>query len=362
MTVELKRRRPRPAWRTKLDKAELDELIRTSEGRPPPSWKSRSDESERIESYNVISPNEKRKAWASMIERRKRLEWLKARLLENPSDSRSKTIVKNGGRRKYTDATASNAADYQSRRQSWHRRSMEDLAFRQKYAKGCSYVGCVLAPAAESTRASDVLFTLLEHDHIERQTKVACVTNLTGDARMKELEKTQVLCIWHHFLKTRDEIGREVDVVNNEKITVKVRCYKMSVGCQHPLHSTMSYASMIPIVQQDIKMSGFLHVTHVHRGVARQLKAEAQMEDIQNNKAVIYCKMCHSLYTLCQNAHVHPDSPLTQHQYQLLQVQTPAFVAHFEIANSEFDWSAERNRESALKIKARKRKREIANV
>jgi len=304
------------------------------------------------------SPDAAIAGWKAMT-RRRRQRWWKhdsdnkalvaaaaAKVAAGTADTRTANFAARGGYRAHASKEEADAVREEAARVAAHRRSQDALEFRLQHAKGCSIEGCPLAPPAGGE--PPVLLGLLEHDHIDRSTKVAKVTELKGDARIAELQKTQCLCMWHHFLRTREQLGilpiEERKKKPTDRYAIALATRKERVHCEHPMHGSMPYASLVPSASDDPLVYGFLHASHVLRGGLHNThfnrRSEAILSDLASGAVVIHCKFCHALWTLAEDAQL-ADTPLTQHQYRLLP---SAFVEHFKEKTAGFDWKAERVR------------------
>lgn len=308
---------------------------------------------------------QRRKRWDHARQKQRTLEAAQAAVAAGTASLRTASYATRGGYRHH----ATLELGHQISLKENNRRVSEDrLQFRLKHATGCVFPGCPLGPQ----EGSEVLFTLLEHGHIDPTKKKGVVTAMKGLAREQELLKTRCLCIWHHCVHVR-----EVRLSSNGKRTVKVaddrrllQQTKQVNRCEHPLHASMPYASLVD-ADHPVYV-GFLDISHVRRGLTttcmrgmtpRAATAIELLLDHRNEKASVHCKFCHKLYTLCEDAMLS-DAPLTQQQYALLLKKHPAFVQHFHEQTNGFDWAAERQRISTVcaegQKKGTKRKRENA--
>ena len=107
----------------------------------------------------------------------------------------------------------------------------------------------------------------------------------------------------------------------------------------------MPYAAMFPSPDSDPTAIGFLDVSHVVLGQTPLTGAKYTklLRDLESGDAVVHCKFCHKLYTLCERRHFS-DAPLTQYEFALCLKMFPAFVHHFDIATGGFDWVIEKER------------------
>lgn len=340
--------------------------------KPTPSWLARrvmkgKDPTTAVAEWDAMPRREHQWRWHSENKKNTFLAEAKAKVAEGTASVHIARFVDRGCRRAYATREDAIAAKKETKRESVHRKSQAILEFRMEHAKGCSVEGCPLAPPAEGE--PPVILSLLEHDHIDRETKVGMVTALNGEARVRELAKTRCVCLWHHFLHTRKQKGYvpagQRTGTGAAPDAKELASWKERVHCQHPLHGSMPYASLVPSVKDDPIMLGFLEVSHVFRGGAhnrdRANEAKRNMDELRSGAAVVHCSFCHALWTLAESAHM-ADTPFAQHQYRLL---APAFVEHFKEKTAGFDWKAERlrinRRLSEGKIakgRAKKRKRE----
>ena len=310
---------------------------------PPPSWRrSIKDDAKRVRLWMGVSIAMRRHVWNAVKAAEKRESMMKARVALDPSDERARNfLVKRDRMMSRFDHTAEDRIKqrYQAIRLNAHRESHKVLRFQREHIKGCSVVGCVLAP-----NDKEPLLSLFEHDHLTRDGKRDSVTRLFGSARVLEQKKTQVLCLWHHVLKTREEHGTVVEAKHRKNIFYRrLGEYKMKVGCQHPLHDSMPYAGMASKTSDDPRFVGFLHVSHITRAPKGRRKDsyKSRMNDIQSGLAVVHCAMCHRLYTACEMAKLY-DTPVAQFNFKRLSEEAPDFVRHFEDATSGYDWVAAR--------------------
>jgi len=314
----------------------------------------------------VIGRDERQAEWDKVRNDAKRtqlrtLQLAQAKLDAGSTDMRTVNLVANGGFRQSATPEEAKAAQLLSFEKYRIRRSEAVLDFRREHANGCSIAGCPLGTGAAWD--SFPLLALLEHDHVSRATKKGHVTRLGPERRLIELPKTQSLCLWHHYQKTCSEYVRVAARKYPEPTCRgKLRKVKLERGCEHPLHAGMPYASLMANSHPNNETAGFLHVSHSTRGdrlykMDKDARSTILYSDLSNDKASVCCKFCHALYTLCEGARLY-TTPLTQNQFGILLKLSPAFVQHFDVATSGFDWDKERQRMSTNKTKGWKRKRE----
>ncbi len=195
---------------------------------------------------------------------------------------------------------------------------------------------------------------LLQYDHREDEEKTDCVSSLFGSAREAEVQKTDCKCAWHHFMHTRVQMGYTPDgkYCTNTGLKLQLRKRKEKTGCQHPLHKGMPYSSLVPSSCDDPLVYGFLDVSHVRLGrTASKTHGEAQLlADLDSGAAVIHCKFCHFLYTVCENA-MKFSSAKSQYYFSVLLRKLPAFVQHFDESTAGFDWDLYRSERQRPRVK-----------
>ncbi len=268
-------------------------------------------------------------------------------------DPKTLAFVARGGTRRHASHKAAYEMRAEEKREASRRRSSELLSFLLLNATGCIIAGCALGPSLSFVHQS-----LLQFDHRDGESKVGCVSSLKGEARAKEILKTDCKCLWHHFEHTRRQLGyRPVMEMKLQLRTLGLM--KESAGCQHPCHSQMPYVSLVPNAADDPLMYGFLDVSHINRGGNHRKKGGSQhVAHLISSLAVVHCKFCHELYTDCEKAKLH-DTPLVQHKFEIILKTVPSFVHHFEVATAGFDRTTERARISAKQSASlRKRKRD----
>ena len=229
------------------------------------------------------------------------------------------------------------------------------LEFRLANTPGCIVDGCPLAV----DRVEVVLLGLIESDHRDQSMKISEVSRMHHSLRQAEVEKTDALCIWHHFVKTRKQSNHTDAPNRHHRLARKLAALKIRHGCQHPCHSMMPYSSLVPDGDIDPLVAGFLDVSHLKRGKLQKGYASS-LADLEEGRAEVHCKFCHRMFTSCERAKL-TDAPFAQHQFGSLLKLVPSFVQHFDQVTASFDWAAERARISAkvsLSQRGRKRKRE----
>lgn len=265
------------------------------------------------------------------------------------------------GELQFPTAKDAAAVEYINRYQPHDWSSKFILAHNKARKQGCSVSGCALEKCT--------LLKLQHDDHVDRSEKTGSLDRLTGTALSTEIAKVQTLCLWHHFVKTRDELNfQPVDARprTTQDARVTLGLYKQDVGCQCPLHASMPYADIVPSAETDARLYAFLHVSHVNRLTKTDTSAESLMSDLQADppRAYVYCAFCHALWTLCEDAKAsHPGVPYTSDQIQELQSMGvgQAFLEHFESLTKDVDWIGVRVRKSLKLIEnnaSRKRLRD----
>lgn len=317
---------------------------------PPPSWRRKvKDPVERLEQWKAATQLQRRGAWYMARRVSNLVQTMTARLQENPEDLRARSYLEK--RRKiaaYRQApiVSPSKVIFESVKSSCSRYTLngsrELLDFKRKHVLGCTVDGCVMGPGL-----MEPIMCLFQHDHVVRETKKHSVTCLRGAAREKELKKTQVLCVWHHWLKTHHERNEYHAAVRRHHPHRELGLYKMRVGCQHPLHASMPYASMVPSAEQERSVVGFLHVSHLTLTTTNQERLEIgdphslKLADLKTGAAAVHCDFCHKLYTLCEQSK-QMDAPYTKHEFAKLVRRYPAFVQHFDETTAGHDWMVRR--------------------
>lgn len=315
---------------------------------PPPEWnKSLTDPKERYDLWDSLG-FVKRNIIKSSIKR-------SARSLERAqkavADGTASRIVARYAAQippaKHATPEIAAAAKYATTAAYRVRIGLERLEFRRHASLGCVIENCPLTqPPPGHPR---ILFSLLEHDHRNKDEKMFPVleAGLSLQQRLQELPKTDCKCLWHHFLHTSKQMKiKTVTASENRRLFARLAKQKLRSGCQHPLHDRMPYAMLID--QENETRFAFFEVSHIHRGSAtarlpRSTRAH-RLNDLAAGIAVVHCRFCHRLYTLCERAMLSPSAPHTQYELEMLRSQFPAFVADFESNTSDFDWDAERDR------------------
>lgn len=306
-----------------------------------------------------LPENEVQKKWNGMTQhqrqyRRKYAE-RKAKIQEiaqakvdaGSTDSRTLTVARQGGYARLKTPEFVAFARAAARARDSERTSSAWLTFRRNTAKGCTVKGCVLAPAD-----SDPLLCLLEHDHVDPDQKTSDLARLHGEERLAEAEKTQVKCLWHHFIHTREHRGDKPIPQKKKGWSPILALVKVRTGCEHPLHASMPYASLVPSYKDDPLLAGFMEVSHIDcresldSSVRNGARNVALLEHLASEKAVVHCSFCHRLYTMCEHASMSNTSGC-QYQYAVLLRRFPAFVQHFDEVTSAVDWEEERRQRSS---------------
>ena len=321
---------------------------------PEPRWRElklsegmRPDEIE--PAWSALRPSQRAVYWANHARRDTVLVAHIEKVETGTANTRTITYVHHKGLRIHASDEDANHAWVQDK---VIRDSQERLDMRVMYNPGCSIDGCPLAPGGW------LMFTLLENDHVDPSTKVAEVTSMRGIARHAEQLKTVCLCVWHHFVRTREQRNhrpieeRVLTAYGKSHLVCATVLWKETTHCEHPMHAQMPYASLVPQADDDALMVGFLQTSHVLRGVR---SVEGSLTDLLSGAAVVHCKFCHLLWTLCETTQMS-QRPFTAHQYSQLSREYPAFVAHFLSATAGFDWKAEKRRVHDLVVKPRTRK------
>jgi len=368
---------------------------RTGPRKPAPEWWNE----QQLSLSSSLSPEDMRLRWAALSNigrssavqcfrlKQSRLASVQARLATIDStttltavpSSRALTAARNfvakGGRTMHPSKAAYFVSKRECALKKSKLRSAETLEFRRKHASYCSIPGCVLgaittdsASSIQSDRnhagtdAINVLLDLINLDHIDPKTKIDVVTALSGPLRLEELKKTQPLCLWHHFLKTREEKGIRslFDVTHDYRVVALIKTF---LGCQHPEHDSMKYASLVPKSSDDPRMFNFLEISHIRRGNSAYSGLNINstiFRHILGGLAVVHCKFCHALYTVCERHHLTPESPYLADQYNVLKRISPQFVQQFEESTAGFPWATEAQRMTDQRVSSLRKNRATA--
>ena len=311
--------------------------------------------------WDRLSVIERRGVWGNHRGKLKRLAVAKEKIAQGSTDGRLMTLVEQGGyiqhrmTKTWKEQGRSEISDRLQKVHN-HRRSNDMLSFRLANAKGCSVEGCPLAPMEDGQQ----LIELMEHDHIDGTTKRACVSTLRASARDTELAKTRCVCLWHHWLHTREQTGdAPIDKNMGPPLNIALLLWKEMMHCEHPCHDSMPYAPLVSQAEEDPLIKGFLEVSHILRGRlhGKGTKNKDHLKDLLEGRAVIHCKFCHTLWSLCEAAKLH-NTPRTIHEMGVMQDRHPAFVQHFEEQTKGFDWNAEKTRILKKGAEGRRKRKE----
>lgn len=236
------------------------------------------------------------------------------------------------------------------------------LQFRLRYARGCSVAGCPLGPiVGGDTPNSQPLLCILEHDHRNPEEKVDGVMMLSGSAREQEVAKTDCKCLWHHAIHTREHTG--VQAASEPRSTrthdtIELRHRRDRTRCEHPLHDSMSYASLVPTSAVDPLVFSFMTVTQIS---CRRIdtNSSSRLTELELGQARIFCRFCHAIHRMCGRWKTSNIKGVTSHDYELLLRTTPAFIQCFDDMTSDVDWTAQAQatkKKMSDAAKSRKRK------
>jgi hypothetical protein len=237
------------------------------------------------------------------------------------------------------------------------RLSQERLRFRKTHAIGCIRPMCPLAPSSDVLKVGDNVISnlhcLLEFDHRDAASKVNIVSKMSGLQRELEMQKTDCVCVWHHFLHTRHQMGHKGTHAPKFRYRADVVKWKER-GCRHPLHASMPYAAIVPTPLEDPLAAGFYDIspTALACGSAHTLLGSlaelSTVDSLEEGFTTILCKFCRKLQMMCEKHKLHPNASLSSDQYKVLRIRHPAFVAHFEKSTAGVDW---KSRETATRRK-----------
>lgn len=289
---------------------------------PPESWVKKQQDSGLSEEAIAhkwrydLTRYQRRNAYRLPARRLACIERAKARVAAGATDQRTLTVAA-GGYKMHDTAEEAEEARLAAIAAFNVRRSTKRLAHRLESATRCAVEGCVFASPDHPIGVSLI---------------------------MRKDESALPLCLWHKYLELRVARGVQPNVTECrlEETRIQLARRKEQLGCQHPLHSLMPYAVMIPTATEDPLMYGFLDVSHKVRGkTTSKVDYVGLLRDLDDGCAVVHCKFCHRLYTICEYAR-YMDTPAVQHYYATLLRFFPAFVTHFDETTAGFDWDAER--------------------
>lgn len=329
---------------------------------PPPDWWNPNltgDES-RMAVWSFVGAQRRMNVKTQHAKLANMLSVLGAKVEAGTATRREQLFVARGGLSYRDEADRGRAA---ISRRARNNQNSDYLNFKKTHATGCSVEGCALQPSANP------MISLMDHDHRDPSTKVDNVTRMTGEERAAEVAKTDCTCLWHHFLHTREQkgyqpIGKSRILKPMHQVLLE---WKEYTGCEHPLHASMPYATLVPSAAEDPLMYGFLQISHVERpfrACYKKVERNDQLRDLKSGAAVVHCYFCHRLYTMCERSKLtgglHSAS-----EYATLLRQSPAFIQHFEESTTNVDWVAMRakthenmSKAATERNLARKRKRD----
>lgn len=330
---------------------------------PPPQWNIMLiDPVVRMERWSTLTSRQRNTVKSGIRNRLRTTRETAAAVASGTATAKQITYAANGGPRKWVDRQHATAAVAASMTEYRHRTSADTLAFRLTHSSGCIAEDCVFREGGP--------LCFLQHDHRDRNDKYDMVTSsrLTGNptARLAEVKKTDCKCLWHHYLRTREQLRFRVEVASFDSHAERdLARLKAVTGCQHPHHHTMPYASMIPSLEVDPGRGSFFQVAHKLRGKPPQrlrggVRARQHLADLMASKAWLFCAFCHATYTVCERSKMS-QTPLLQFQYKQISEKFPQMVAFFDEQTHGFDWEAEKQRlhqRMSNAMKNRKRKRE----
>jgi hypothetical protein len=267
--------------------------------------------------------------------------------------------VSNRGVRQYQTPEESERAYRTAQAQGNVRQLAERLEHRSKSVSGCSIVGCPLERCS--------LLALLPSDHRDGEEKKGNVTQMSGETRDREYEKTDAKCWLHHWEHTKVQRGH-LAIDKKRKQDRRIAELKRDTGCQHPGHDDMPYASLVLQFAPDPLFYSFLEVNHWKRTAERHSKYRSgdQLKHLQDGTAVVHCGFCHRLWTRCElystalTKPVNLRSPYAQHQQDAL-MNLPGnvgkrFFEFFERTTTGVNWAA------VAEVSRKKRKTETGSI
>jgi hypothetical protein len=297
-------------------------------------------------------------------QKQRRLHLAKEQVNRGTASVRTQNMVANCGYRQYDDQHAASAGYAVTSKAKRDRRSKAYLEMLQQRSSGCSIQGCPLNGSR--------LHKLLHDDHVRREDKSGCTSQLIGTALLEELPKVERVCRWHHFERTREQLRwRSIDEIEESHpahASTQLRQMKQSSGCVFPIHSLMPYASLIPNSCDDRRRYGFMEVSHTDRRAVGGRSFTAMLRDLNSAppRAAVLCSFCHGLWTLCEQASIQAArgrcSPFTVAQMDELRSTDAGrkFLQAFKERTQSVDWVQIAKHESDAMSRGQKRRAETA--
>lgn len=305
---------------------------------PPPHWSPElQGDTARMAVWKTLTNAQRDVVRVAPKFAAKRLEAAKIRLADGTASVRTQLYVERGRNITHESKEAYDAANALSIRAAKVRELENRLASFLEHGLSCTTPNCPVVGMP--------LLCVFDKHHPDPSLKTKNVAALKGKRLLAEIPVTVNTCVWHHFEVTRDQRNMKPA---NEARQPEVRMLglrKQISGCQHPLHATMPYASLVE-GDDESRSYAFHEVAHVFRNVKRKLRLDPteNNEDLNAGVAVIHCRFCARIWTLCETSKLSPDTPYSKDQFPKLLKFSPAFVQHFEQETDGFDWEAERAR------------------
>lgn len=310
---------------------------------PPPDWwrPEITVEAERYLAWLSLESKERKYTRDNYASMQKNRERLRQKVEDGTANLWQRRLWERGFQNRHKTPEAAAKAQAMVQEDSHRRISEETLAYRLKYSSSCSVEGCPLS--------KPWLLCLVWHDHTP--TKTATTAWRRASDREALLGETKCVCLWHHYMNMR---GRR----NFKPAVTELSLLKEVTGCQHPLHSKMPFASLVPSAEDDPLMYGFLQVSHRIRKCGPQHTPPVLLDQLKCGDAAVHCSFCHAIWSLCENYSLYSTAPLTAHEATVLAKDMPEFVANFKYHTAGVDWASMREATQNKKRESFKRKRE----
>jgi len=253
-----------------------------------------------------------------------------------------------------------------------YERATEDrtLAFNEKHLTGCAEKDCVFAAGKKvkcdcgvgpsHTRrlpnetampnGARVPYCWLQCDHVDPATKMNDVGSdefwpkVHQADKVREYKKCQVLCLYHHYLKTKEEQQWAEDPTDLRSIAYKGH---RAGGCKMTSHAAGPFAEMVSSGEWMFNERSMLQRgnqdTADERDSSDGARHGRRVQAVLDGLAVIHCKFCHEAYTRLENHRLFPDTRTgPAHEDQLTKVPSFFNGLHHDLHTAYDGWTAER--------------------
>jgi hypothetical protein len=167
----------------------------------------------------------------------------------------------------------------------------------------------------------------------------------TDEQIQAELNKCNIVCLWHHHLHTAAQLGHRgieelqrdsfkwPNPAHDQLVLAKIKEY---LGCCHPQHAASPWAGVADTDHPQYHT--FLERSEYVRGygqtasggrVGPPRKARRHLDHLKRALATIHCSCCHAAYTAKENALLVPV-PGTEARAALLAQHAPAFSKSYD--------------------------------